>query len=207
MSTKLNDLLFNMRLTSKQFIRASKKAEKRSKDAKIKIKKAIETNNAEGARIYAENAIREHNCAQTFMKYSSRIDGLCSRLSMQTGMMAMVSTLSGITKGLSSAMDSMDMKKINQVMAQFQQQMDHMDVTSEVVMKQMDATTDEQIESADVSQLISQVAAEHQLSLDGEFERFKADTAPVSEATSSAAPAADVDDVDARLQRLLSGGS
>ena len=112
MSKQLNDTIFNLRLLSKQFTRASQKAEKRSKAEKAKIKRAIQMNNAEGARIYAENAIREHNMAQTFLRYGSRLDGVSSRLSMQTGMVAMVHSLEAVTKSLSRAMDSMDMKEV-----------------------------------------------------------------------------------------------
>ena len=54
-----------------------------------------------------------------------------------------------------------------------------------------------------MSQLISQVAAEHQLTLDGDFQQFRAQ--PTLEATP--AQAAPEDDVEARLNRLLGGGS
>lgn len=50
----LEDHLVNLRLTSKQMVRASKKAEGSEKEAKNKLKKAIEAHNAEGARIYAQ---------------------------------------------------------------------------------------------------------------------------------------------------------
>ena len=48
------DHLVNLRLASKQMIRASKKAEGSEKEAKNKLKKAIEARNTEGARIYAQ---------------------------------------------------------------------------------------------------------------------------------------------------------
>ena len=54
----LEDHLVNLRLTSKQMVRASKKAEGSEKEAKNKLKKAIEAHNAEGARIYAQVSLR-----------------------------------------------------------------------------------------------------------------------------------------------------
>lgn len=48
------DHLVNLRLASKQMVRASKKAEGSEKEAKNKLKKAIEARNTEGARIYAQ---------------------------------------------------------------------------------------------------------------------------------------------------------
>ncbi len=44
----------NLRLASKQMVRASKKAEGGEREAKNKLKKAIEARNTEGARIYAQ---------------------------------------------------------------------------------------------------------------------------------------------------------
>lgn len=113
MSADLSNTIFNVKMMSKQFTRASQKAEKRSKAEKAKVKKAIQSNNAVGARIYAENAIREHNCAQTFLRYSSRMDGLVSRLTMQSGMMAMTKALGQVTNSLQKAMNSMDMKEVS----------------------------------------------------------------------------------------------
>lgn len=48
------DHLVNLRLTSKQMVRGSKKCESSEKEAKTKLKKAIEARNTEGARIYAQ---------------------------------------------------------------------------------------------------------------------------------------------------------
>jgi hypothetical protein len=48
------DHLVNLRLASKQMVRASKKSEGSEKEAKNKLKKAIEARNTEGARIYAQ---------------------------------------------------------------------------------------------------------------------------------------------------------
>lgn len=48
------DQMVNLKLSSKQMIRASKKCEKGEADAKSKLKKAIEQGNYEGAKIYAQ---------------------------------------------------------------------------------------------------------------------------------------------------------
>ena len=92
-------------------------------------------------------------------------------------------------------------------MEKFQQQQDHMDVVSDAVMTQMDQTTDEQIAQSDVSQLISQVADEHQLTLEGDFQQFRMTANPTAAQDAAAAPAQaePADDVEARLARLLGG--
>jgi len=57
----LEDELVNLKITSKQMQRAAKKCDKNEKDAVNKLKKAIAQGNSEGARIYAQDAIREKN--------------------------------------------------------------------------------------------------------------------------------------------------
>jgi hypothetical protein len=55
--------LFNLKFTAKQLVRESKKCEQNAAANKLKCKKAMESNNMEGARIYAETAIRDKNQA------------------------------------------------------------------------------------------------------------------------------------------------
>ena len=112
MSSAQFDIMFNLRMTSKQFERQSQKLEKRSKAEKAKIAKAIKNNNLEGAKIYAENSIREHQSAMTFLRYASRLDGVASRLRMQSAMTAMVGTMEGVCKSLQNAANSLDMREV-----------------------------------------------------------------------------------------------
>eukprot|EP00250_Pteridium_aquilinum_P002620 c12842_g2_i1 orf=1-222(-) len=58
---KLLDQIFQLKFTSKSLVRQAKKCEKEEKSEKVKVKKAIEKGNMDGARIYAQNAIRKHN--------------------------------------------------------------------------------------------------------------------------------------------------
>lgn len=83
---RLLDQIFNLRFTSKQLVKTSKKCEKEEKEEKAKVgvsqperassrecalrarsrqvKRAIEKGNIDGARIYAQNAIRKKNEAR-----------------------------------------------------------------------------------------------------------------------------------------------
>jgi charged multivesicular body protein 1 len=60
--------------------RSAKKCEKNQGINKEKLKKAIEQGNMEGAKIYAQNVIREKNQALNFLRLGSRIDAVASRL-------------------------------------------------------------------------------------------------------------------------------
>merc|ERR1712018_87047 len=67
-SKQLENTLFNLKFSSKNLARESKKCVKQEKEEKAKLKKAIQKGNTEGARIHAENAIRNKNQALNFLR-------------------------------------------------------------------------------------------------------------------------------------------
>ncbi len=77
---QLENQLFQLKFTAKQLGRLSKKCEKDEKAEKTKIKKAMEKNNYDGARIHAQNAIRNKSNAQNYLRLSSRVYAVSSRL-------------------------------------------------------------------------------------------------------------------------------
>lgn len=74
------DTLFQLRFCAKQLERLSKKAEKEQAAQQAKIKKALQQGNVEGAKIYAENAIRKKNEALNFLRMASKVDAVRSKV-------------------------------------------------------------------------------------------------------------------------------
>ncbi|TNN00980.1 hypothetical protein fugu_012226 [Takifugu bimaculatus] len=74
----MDDMLFQLKFTSKQLERLAKKAEKESEKEQAKVKKALQQKNVDCARVYAENAIRKKNEGLNWLRMASRID--CRRL-------------------------------------------------------------------------------------------------------------------------------
>ncbi|XP_062588268.1 charged multivesicular body protein 1b-like [Saccostrea cucullata] len=72
--------LFNLKFAAKDLERNAKKSEKSEKEEKNKCKKAMQKGNAEGAKIHAENAIRQKNQALNYRKMSARIDAVAARV-------------------------------------------------------------------------------------------------------------------------------
>lgn len=60
--------------------RESKKSEKEEKNEKLKLKKAIQKGNMEGARIHAENSIRQKNQSLNYLRMAARVDAVASRV-------------------------------------------------------------------------------------------------------------------------------
>jgi charged multivesicular body protein 1 len=69
-----------LKFAVKELERNSKKCEKEEKIEKQKCKKAIQKGNVEGARIHAENAIRQKNQSLNYLRMSARVDAVASRV-------------------------------------------------------------------------------------------------------------------------------
>lgn len=159
------DQLFNLRFTSKQLAKMSTKSEKKAKLEQGKVKKAIEQGNMEGARIYAQNAIREKNLALNYLRLSSRVDAVASRVETAVRMQNVTKAMAGVVKGMDAAMKTMDLNRISQVMDQFEKQFEDMDVQSEFMENAMGQSTALTTPASEVDSLIQQVADEHGLDL------------------------------------------
>jgi len=161
--------LFQLKFTSKQLARGSKKCEKNEKDQKLKLKKAIEQGNVDGAKIYAQNAIREKNMALNYLRLASRIDAVASRVESAIRMRTVTSSMANIVKGMEKSMKQMDLEKMTQVMDKFEKQFEDLDVQSEYVENAMSQTTTLSTPADQVDLLIQQVADEHGLELAGKL--------------------------------------
>jgi charged multivesicular body protein 1 len=159
--------LFQLRFTSKQLQRQAKKSEKDEKAEKLKLKKAIEKGNHEGAKIYAQNAIRCKSQALNFLRLSSRIDAVASRVQSAVHMKNVTKSMGAITTQLDKAMQTMNLEQITQVMDKFEKQFEDLDVQSTYVENTMSSTTTLSTPQDQVDALISQVADEHNLDLTG----------------------------------------
>jgi len=108
----LEDELINLKMSSKQMIQASKKCDKSHKKQLKEVQKAIKLGNREGAQIYAQNAIREKNQGMSYLKLSSRLDGVASRLETAIRTKAISKSMEGVVKGMGKALESMDPVKV-----------------------------------------------------------------------------------------------
>lgn len=79
MASGMDKTLFNMRFTSKQLQRESKKAELKAKAEDKKVVEALKKGDHEMVKILCGNAIREKNQATNFMRLASRIDAVAGR--------------------------------------------------------------------------------------------------------------------------------
>ena len=137
----VQDHLFNLKFTSKQLIKQSQKMEKQEKTERNKIKMAIQKGNLDGAKIYAENAIRMKNQSLNYLRLSSRIDAVANRVETAVRMNQVTKSMGGIVKGMDEVLKTLDTEKITKLMDKFDTQFENLDVNSSYMESAMSTTT------------------------------------------------------------------
>ena len=154
------DDLIQFRMTSKSMLHSHKKCEKKAEVEKAKLKRAIEQKNPEGARIYAQNAIREKNQALNFLRFSSRIDAVAARLETSIRIQEVNTAMGNTVNGMANVLKNMDVDKIAGTMEDFEKAFEDMDVRAGYMEGAMEATTSSSTPADEVDKLIGMVADE-----------------------------------------------
>ncbi|KAH8021142.1 hypothetical protein HPB51_012537 [Rhipicephalus microplus] len=161
--------LFNLKFAAKELERNAKKCEKEEKVEKTKLKKAscrcafvtaIQKNNLEGARIHAENSIRQKNQALNYLRMASRVDAVASRVQTAVTTKKVTSSMAGVVKSMDAAMKSMNLEKISGLMDKFEKQFEDLDVQASCMEDTMSSTTTVTAPQHEVEGLMQQVADE-----------------------------------------------
>jgi charged multivesicular body protein 1 len=155
------------------------KCEKDEKAEKLKVKKAIEKGDPEVARIYAQNAIRMKNTGVGYLRLSSRLDAVASRVESAQKMKAVTKQMGSVANGMDKVLQTMDVSKISAVMDKFEASFEDMDVRSQYVEGALNSATATSTSEDAVESLLEQVATEH--ALDFKTKAVDASTAPLQE--------------------------
>ena len=196
----LTETMFTLRMTQKQLEKQSLKSEKDSTAQKAKIKKALQQGNVEGAKIYSENCIRKKNEGLNLLRMAARIDAVHNKVQTAMMMQDVTKQMGKVTKGLDSALKTMDLEKIGKTMGEFERVFEELDVHSQVLEGAMSSATTLTTPQDQVDNLIVQVAEENGMDVLSQL----AEATPGVGVPTEAKPAAvaEDDDLSRRLAEL-----
>ena len=69
-------------------------------------------NNPDGARIHAQNAIRKKNEAINYLRLSSRVDAVASKVQTAVSLKQVTKNLRGVVQQMDRAMQSMNLEQV-----------------------------------------------------------------------------------------------
>ncbi|KAJ3178282.1 Vacuolar protein sorting-associated protein 11 [Irineochytrium annulatum] len=158
--------LAKLQFTSNELEKEAARATGKELDVeKEKLKKAIRQNNTDGAKIFASNVIRKKNEALNYLKMSSRLDGVITRVHTATKIMKVTSAMAGVVKGLDGCVSDKNLEKVTKVMDKFEKQFEELDIQTAYMESVMSGSSSLTTPAAEVELLIAQVAEENGLEL------------------------------------------
>ncbi|BBG98882.1 vacuolar protein sorting 46.1 [Prunus dulcis] len=173
------------------------KVRKEEKAEKLKIKKAMEKGNVDGARIYAENAIRKRTEQMNYLRLASRLDAVVARLDTQAKMFTINKSMGNIVKSLESSLATGNLQKMSETMDSFEKQFVNMEVQAEFMETAMAGSTSLSTPEGEVNSLMQQVADDYGLEVSVGLPQPASHAVPAKETEK-----VDEDDLSRRLAEL-----
>lgn len=196
-SKQMEKNLFDLKFAAKSLERSAKKCDREEVAEKGKLKRAIQKGNLEGAKIHAENSIRQKNQSLNYRRMSARIDAVAARVQSAVTMKQVTSSMAGVVRAMESALKSMNLEKIAQLMDRFEQQFENLDVQTQVMDDTMQSSTTLSTPQNQVDSLMQEVADEAGLELNMDLPQ--AQTASVGSASQASQ---EQDQLSQRLAKL-----
>ena len=107
-SIPMEERILNVQFTARQLGKLGKKAEKDAAKEKRKVKGAIEKENSEGAKIYAENTIRKEDEREQCLRLASKLQEFAPKMKRLDPR----SNRDSCWRELDEAMESMDIERL-----------------------------------------------------------------------------------------------
>ena len=169
-SDKMFDTMFEFKMMAKQMEKESKKSESQSKALVAKVKKCIENNDYEQAKIAAADAIRQKNMVRRYRVLSSKVQTVAQRLQTAYQNQKLSEQMQNLTQQLLGAGNMMDIVKMTETMSNFEKLFDNLDINSNMMDQVFDNVNAGTVNENEVNQLIGQIAQQNGMKLSDEFE-------------------------------------
>ncbi|PHJ20726.1 snf7 family protein [Cystoisospora suis] len=159
-------LVFDMKIKARELKRQSERCYRESESEKGKVRLALQKNNKEGARIFAQNFIRKQQEGLHCLQLSSKLDAVASRLDGAHRSQQMSRQVRSAACGLSDALRNLDGGTSLRQMEEFAKLFDDLDVRSDSVSTLLDASTSTSIPLERVDEVLHQVAKASHIALE-----------------------------------------
>ena len=135
----------------------SKKSEIAQQKAQAKIKQALEKNNTELAKSYAQEAIRHKGEAQRYRVLGSKIDAMYSKLNQAYKSQQLTNTMRSLVDKMTGVSNIADVTQMMKTMEDFETMFDNIDVQDKMVNDVMNNVNAGTVNDVEVDELIDQI--------------------------------------------------
>ncbi|CBH17223.1 vesicular protein trafficking mediator, putative [Trypanosoma brucei gambiense DAL972] len=159
------DVVLNMRLAVKELTNSAAASDKASEREKIKAKKALNKDNIEAARVYAENAIRKKDEGTSYLRLASRVDAAAERIQSAMQMHAMTRSLEKAICGISKVLHSLDPVQITTAMDAFERHVDTVAVNANAMDGTFERSRASAVPAAEVESFLEQITPDNEIDI------------------------------------------
>ncbi|XP_004288901.1 PREDICTED: charged multivesicular body protein 1-like [Fragaria vesca subsp. vesca] len=202
---KLMNQIVQLKITSKTLARQAKRCVKEEKSEKLKIKKAMEKGNFDGARIYSENSVRKRTEQLNYLRLSSRLEAVAARLDTQAKMNTISKSMRSIVTSLESSLATGNLQRMSETMERFENQFVSMEVQAEFTENAMAGSTSLSTPEEEVNSLMQQVADDYGLEVSVGMPRLVGQAVKMEEGEKEEED--DENDLSKRLAELRARGT
>ncbi|CAD2086283.1 vacuolar protein sorting-associated protein 46, putative [Plasmodium vinckei lentum] len=171
MGNKLSteDHIFRLKLKTKELEKLSNRSELEEKRFVMDVKKAIQAGKIDMARLYAEKCIRKKNEKINYLNLSNKLDVLVSRLEGAHRSASLVKDVSVMIPLIQQINSETNAVKIGSDVMKLENIFDEISITSDLINDTVQTSSAIVAPTEEVDELISKIADEHALKLDGQL--------------------------------------
>ena len=160
---QLEDTIFEMRMATKQLAKESDRCTRDERLEKEKARKFLEKGMVDAARIHAENAIRKKTESLNYLKLSSKMDAVASRIQSASRTENLTKNFSRVIPQMNRVLKNMKLENISQTMTDFEQCFENLDVATGFINESLNQTTAATAPKESVDRLLGEIASEHSI--------------------------------------------
>ena len=165
----LADIAMDLQMTAKQLEKQSVKLESQEKAERKKILDALNKNQMENAKVFAENVIRQRKEAINLRRFGVKMGALASKISSAARTQDMATQISQTVPLLQSCMKKMDALGVNGSIADFEKVFEDMDVKTEEMNGALDNVYSSSIDNGEVANLLQEIKDQQAMETGGQI--------------------------------------
>jgi len=165
----IQDMILGMRLTSKQFQNAAKRAQKDQEKEIKKAREALKKSNEEGAKLFLQNAANKYKESQSMMKMAHRMDAMSMNIQHNTNNTEMMKNLSKMTPMLMKQQEMMNPETMSNNLKQYQDAMDSITIAGRIMDMNLGETMSDQATDTGVEGMMENLKQEIAMELNSDL--------------------------------------
>lgn len=169
MDDAMFDKIYEMKATSKQFLREANKCEANRKKYEMRIKGLLQKNDIDGAKIAAQQAISYKNQAVRMNTLGHKVGTIATKLQGAARTMAMSSTLKNLVASMPQFATIEQSANAMETLDNFEKMVDNIDVHTTMMNGVFDNMTDTASNEEEVNSLINAIAQGNALKMEDGF--------------------------------------